>query len=343
MLISLSRFCQAWKSLVSSSLASKNELEGSSLADAKWMAKALCLEHAVSPFVSNAFGPINILSACQSKSKRLGNQSRIIFPGTWHPAAATALTNAGTADWQQGRGWRQRSGRGDRKKGAGMSRAGTVGLRDTHIHECMSKLSGARGSWVSFSHCLTKSLSLFPLWLWSLKIEGTSTDLPERSHCWPLFTQLCERKKPLWAKNPTFMSSSWVALLKEKGKTVDERVIIMDQCWWEALPWSNTLMKGRDCSHHFIMRLTMTSSMGSGGKNAPSYLHSSEPTNLLLGQLFGPQSQSSRRSKWSNLGSTGQEAGVKGYPLPVEEQRLSSSVGRKSRLTMPCTQVCRLC
>lgn len=62
--------------------------------------EAPCLEHAVSPFVSNAFGPINILSACQSS--RLGNQSRIIFPGTRYPAA-TAPMNLGTVDWQQGR------------------------------------------------------------------------------------------------------------------------------------------------------------------------------------------------------------------------------------------------
>lgn len=72
--------------------------------------EAPCLEHAVSPLVSNTFGPINILSACQSKSRRPGNQSRIIFPGTRNPAATTPM-DLGTADWQEGRGWRWRCGR----------------------------------------------------------------------------------------------------------------------------------------------------------------------------------------------------------------------------------------
>lgn len=83
-------------------------------ADAKWMAKALCLEHTVSPFVSNAFGLINILSVCQSRSKRLGNQSRIIFPGTWHPPVAAALMNVGMANRHQ----EEREG-GDVEEGGG--------------------------------------------------------------------------------------------------------------------------------------------------------------------------------------------------------------------------------
>lgn len=64
--------------------------------------EAPCLEHAVSPLVSNTFGPINILSPRQSKSRRLGNQSRIIFPGTGNPAATTPM-DSGTADWQEER------------------------------------------------------------------------------------------------------------------------------------------------------------------------------------------------------------------------------------------------
>lgn len=80
--------------------------------------EAPCLEHAVSPSVSNTFGPINILSAYQSKSRRLGSQSRIIFPGTRNPAATTPM-DFGTADWHEGRGWGWRCGRRRRREQAG--------------------------------------------------------------------------------------------------------------------------------------------------------------------------------------------------------------------------------
>lgn len=131
-------------------------------ADAKWMAKALCLEHTVSPFVSNAFGPINILSVCQSRSKGLGNQSRIIFPGTRHPAAVTALMNVGMANWHQRGERRWRCERGDGKEGASRPRTGNVGLGDTYVSAYLNcSVPGHPKVVVSFSHWLPK-LSAVP-------------------------------------------------------------------------------------------------------------------------------------------------------------------------------------
>lgn len=132
-------------------------------ADAKWMAKALCLEHTVSPFVSNSFGPINILSVCQSRSKRLGNQSGIIFPGTQHPAAATALMTVGMANGHQGGERRWRCGRGDGKEGVSRNRIGTMGLGDTYASAYLNcSVPGHPEVVVSFSHWLTKLLSAVP-------------------------------------------------------------------------------------------------------------------------------------------------------------------------------------
>lgn len=86
--------------------------------------EAPCLEHAISPPVSNTFSPINILSACQSKSRRLGNQSRIIFPGTQNPAATTPM-DLGTA-LAAGKRLKREMWKKEGEEGAGSLRMGSV-------------------------------------------------------------------------------------------------------------------------------------------------------------------------------------------------------------------------
>lgn len=136
--------------------------------------EAPCLEHAVSPLVSNTFGPINILSPRQSKSRRLGNQSRIIFPGTGNPAATTPM-DSGTADWQEERDWGWRCGR---RRG---------------------RMEQVDGEVVSFRHWFSKAYLLFPLCLWKQKelalICTRCLTIGRSSHC-------AVREKNLPAKHP---------------------------------------------------------------------------------------------------------------------------------------------
>ena len=103
-------------------------------ADAKWMAKALCLEHTVSP-----------------------------FPGTQHPAAATALMTVGMANGHQGGERRWRCGRGDGKEGVSRPRIRNMGLGDTYASAYLNcSVPGHTEVVVSFSHWLTKLLSAVP-------------------------------------------------------------------------------------------------------------------------------------------------------------------------------------
>lgn len=79
----------------------------------------------------------------------------------------------------------------------------------------------------------------------------------------------------------------------------------MDQCWWHALSWTNSVMKGRDCSHHFTMRLGVAWSKESDEKNAPSYLLTYK---LTLRKLFSMSEQQKMQvtksgKHWTNIRS----------------------------------------